>query len=97
MKINSYLIGFLFLCNLTLQAQKEITLADIWKNGTFAQRSIQNLNWAADGQSYLELKAGKIIKTNIQDPTKSEVLFDEKGTKTASGETIRVQNSCFSY
>jgi dipeptidyl-peptidase-4 len=91
MKINSYLIGFLFLCNLTLQAQKEITLADIWKNGTFAQRSIQNLNWAADGQSYLELKAGKIIKTNIQDPTKSEVLFDEKGTKTASGETIRVQ------
>lgn len=91
MKINSYLIGFLFLCNLTLQAQKEITLADIWKNGTFAQKSIQNLNWAADGQSYLELKAGKIIKTNIQDPTKSEVLFDEKGTKTASGETIRVQ------
>ncbi|MFD3394862.1 S9 family peptidase [Aquirufa sp. OSTEICH-129V] len=91
MKINSYLIGLLFLCNLTLQAQKEITLADVWKNGTFAQRSIQNLNWAADGQSYLELKAGKIIKTNIQDPTKSEVLFDEKGTKMASGETIRVQ------
>ncbi len=91
MKINSYLIGLLFLCNLTLVAQKEITLADIWKNGTFAQKSIQNLNWAADGQSYLELKAGKIIKTNIQDPTKSEVLFDEKGTKTASGETIRVQ------
>lgn len=91
MKINSYLIGLLFLCNLTLVAQKEITLADIWKNGTFAQKSIQNLNWAADGQSYLELKAGKIIKTNIQDPTKSEILFDEKGTKTASGETIRVQ------
>lgn len=91
MKINSYLIGLLFLCNLTLVAQKEITLADIWKNGTFAQKSIQNLNWGADGQSYLELKAGKIIKTNIQDPTKSEVLFDEKGTKTASGETIRVQ------
>ncbi len=91
MKINSYLIGLLFLCNLTLLAQKEITLADIWKNGTFAQKSIQNLNWGADGQSYLELKAGKIIKTNIQDPTKSEVLFDEKGTKTASGETIRVQ------
>ena len=91
MKINSYLFGLLFLCSFSLSAQKEITLADIWQNGTFAQKSIQNLNWAADGQSYLELKAGKIIKTNIQDPSKSEVLFDEKGTKTASGETIRVQ------
>ena len=91
MKINNYLFGLLFLCSFSLSAQKEITLADIWQNGTFAQKSIQNLNWAADGQSYLELKAGKIIKTNIQDPSKSEVLFDEKGTKTASGETIRVQ------
>ncbi|WP_395784210.1 S9 family peptidase [Aquirufa sp.] len=91
MKINAYLIGLLFLCSLTLQAQKEITLADIWKNGTFQQKSIQNLNWAEDGQSYLELKGGKILKTNIQDPTKSEVLFDEKVAKTASGEAIRVQ------
>ncbi len=92
MKINTYLLGLLFLCSFTLTAQKEITLADIWKNGTFTQKGIQNLNWAADGQSYLELKGGKIIKTSIQDPTKSEVLFDENGIKTASGETIRVQN-----
>lgn len=91
MKITLQLIGILFLCSLQSHAQKEITLADIWRNGTFQQRGIQNLNWTEDGQSYLELKAGKILKTNVQDPSKSEVLFDEKGTKTASGETIRVQ------
>jgi hypothetical protein len=60
MKINSYLFGLLFLCSFSLTAQKEITLADIWKNGTFTQKGIQNLNWAADGQSYLELKSDSL-------------------------------------
>jgi dipeptidyl-peptidase-4 len=91
MKINAYLIGILILYSLHVSAQKEITLADIWRNGTFQQKNIQNLNWTEDGQSYLELKGGKILKTNIQDPSKSEVLFDEKSTKTTTGETIRVQ------
>ncbi len=71
MKITLQLIGILFLCSLQSHAQKEITLADIWRNGTFQQRGIQNLNWTEDGQSYLELKAGKILKTNVQDPSKS--------------------------
>jgi dipeptidyl-peptidase-4 len=91
MKLNTLLIGILFISSLQIHAQKEITLTDIWKNATFQQKNIQNLNWTEDGQSYLELKEGKILKTNIQDPTKSEVLFDEKVAKTASGETIHVQ------
>jgi dipeptidyl-peptidase-4 len=72
-------------------AQKEITLDDIWKNNTFRQRSIQNFNWTKNGQSYTELKDGKIYKYSVADPNKSEVLFDQSQIATSEGKKIAVQ------
>jgi dipeptidyl-peptidase-4 len=77
-------------------AQKEITLEDIWAKPTFRQKSIQNLHWTQDGQSYLELKDGKILKYNVLDPSKFETLFDEAIHKTSTGETIHVQQFALS-
>lgn len=91
MNIKQLLVGFLLLGSTTAFAQKDITLEDIWAKPTFRQKSIQNLNWSQDGQSYLELKEGKIIKYNIVDPSKTETLFDEAILKTSTGGTIRVQ------
>ena len=77
-------------------AQKEITLDDIWKNYTFRQKSIQNFNWTKDGQSYTELKDGKIYKYSVADPNKSEVLFDQSKIATSEGKKISMQEFSFS-
>jgi dipeptidyl-peptidase-4 len=77
-------------------AQKDITLDDIWKNYTFRQRSIQNFNWTRDGQSYTELKDGKIIKYSVIDPQKSEILFDQSQNLTSDGKKVAMQEFAFS-
>lgn len=91
MKIKHLLLGFLILGSATTFAQKDITLDDIWSKPVFRQKNIQNLNWTKDGQSYLELKEGKILKYNVLDPSKFEILFDEAIHKTSMGGTIHVQ------
>ena len=91
MKIKHLLLGFLILGSSTTFAQKDITLDDIWSKPVFRQKNIQNLNWTKDGQSYLELKEGKILKYNVLDPSKFETLFDESIHKTSMGGTIHVQ------
>ena len=91
MKIKHLLLGFLILGSSTTFAQKDITLDDIWSKPVFRQKNIQNLNWTRDGQSYLELKEGKILKYNVLDPSKFETLFDESIHKTSMGGTIHVQ------
>ena len=96
MKIKHLLLGILITASYSSFAQKDITLEDIWARPTFRQKNIQNLNWSQDGQNYLELKDGKIIKYSILDPSKFEVLFDEAIHKTSSGETIRVQEFALS-
>jgi len=92
MKIKHILLGFLLLGSSTAFAQKDITLDDIWSKPVFRQKNIQNLNWTKDGQSYLELKEGKILKYNVLDPSKFETLFDEAVHKTSMGGTIHVQD-----
>ncbi|MHA8106665.1 S9 family peptidase [Aquirufa sp. 5-AUSEE-100C1] len=91
MKIKYLLLGFLILGSATTFAQKDISLDDIWSKPIFRQKNIQNLNWTKDGQSYLELKEGKILKYNVLDPSKFEILFDEAIHKTSMGGTIHVQ------
>ena len=96
MKIKHLLLGILIAASSSTFAQKDITLEDIWAKPTFRQKNIQNLNWSQDGQNYLELKEGKIVKYSISDPSKFEILFDEAIHKTSTGGTIRVQGFALS-
>lgn len=91
MKKSFWGISFLLLITVSIQAQKSISLEDIWTKYTFRQESIQNLNWTADGQNYTALKEGKIIKYSVADPSKFEVLFDQNIHLTAAGQKINVR------
>ncbi len=96
MKIKHLFLGFLLMGSANTFAQKDISLEDIWSKPVFRQKNIQNLNWTKDGQSYLELKEGKILKYNVLDPSKFETLFDESIHKTSKGGTIHVQQFALS-
>jgi dipeptidyl-peptidase-4 len=96
MKIKHLFLGILLLGSSATFAQKDISLEDIWSKPVFRQKNIQNLNWTKDGQSYLELKEGKILKYNVLDPSKFEILFDESIHKTSTGGTIHVQDFALS-
>src|SRR5690606_21361583 len=74
------LIALLTCCSLTIVAQeKAITLEDVFKNGTFNQKSIHVINWMKDGQYYSSLIDNgqpKVVKINITTGEEEAVLID---------------------
>ena len=71
------LIAYCLLPNLaTAQQKRMVTFEDIASN-TFAQKSVQNVNWMKDGAFYTALKDGEIIKYRVTDGTMLESLFNE--------------------
>lgn len=69
-----------FLAGFSLQAQdlKQISLEDIWKDGTFAARSVYGLRSMNNGVDYttLEGRGTQIVKHSFKDASKEEVLVD---------------------
>src|SRR5690606_38530147 len=56
-----------------------ITLEDVFKNGTFNQKSIHGINWMKDGQYYSSLIDNgqpKVVKINITTGEEEAVLID---------------------
>lgn len=96
MKLRLFASILLSLTMCMAYGQKSVSLEDVWKNYTFRQQSIQNLNWTKDGQSYTALKEGKILKYNVLDPQKIEVLFDQSQVSTTDGQKIQAQSYEFS-
>ncbi len=67
-------------CSMTIVAQEEtVTLEDVFKKGTFSQKSIHAINWMKDGQYYSSLVDNgqpKVVKINIATGKEEAVLFD---------------------
>lgn len=62
-----------------LAQQKVISLEDVFKKGTFNQKSIHGINWMKDGQYYSSLINDghpKVVKINIATGEQEAVLFD---------------------
>lgn len=57
--------------------KKNITLEDIWSKGTFAQKTVQSINWMKDGAYYTALEANHIVKHQVVTGAAVETLFDE--------------------
>lgn len=68
--------------NLQAQALKKVTLVDVFKQGTFAQKSVYGINWMKDGQYYSSLinriGAPAVVKINISTGAEEAVLLDGK-------------------
>src|SRR5690554_1726063 len=71
----------LLICSaLTVSAQKKsVTLEDVFKKGTFSQKSVHGINWMKDGQYYSSLVnsgSPKVVKINVATGEQEAVLID---------------------
>ena len=64
-----------------LFAQKQITLEDIWQNGTFQTKGVPGFNFQKDGVHYTKLAGTVIEQYDLRTGEKSGVIFDA-GTVT---------------
>lgn len=66
-----------------VNAQKEITVEDIYKYGTFRQASVHGLNSMKDGEHYTSLNASRtaIIRYKYETGEKTGVIFDAENFK----------------
>lgn len=71
-----------FVISLQAQELKKVTLEDVFKKGTFSQKSVYGINWMKDGQYYSSqvnrMGAPAVVKINISTGTEEAVLLDGK-------------------
>jgi tRNA(Ile)-lysidine synthase TilS/MesJ len=60
----------------TLQAQKAISLEEIWKKNTFSARSVPGFSFQNDGRHYTRLDANKIVQYDLTTGSSTASLFD---------------------
>ena len=74
------LFAMMICCSVPVLAQqKAISLEDVFKKGTFSQKSVQGINWMKDGQYYSSLTNDghpKVVKINIATGEQEAVLID---------------------
>jgi len=71
------IFAFLFVCTSLLSlAQKQITVEDFTLRPTFAQKSVNGINWMKDGKFYSSLDKNKIVKYTITTGEVVETLVE---------------------
>jgi dipeptidyl-peptidase 4 len=83
------------------QEKKDITLEDIWKKGTFRQKSVYNVNWMNDGNFYTSLVGGEsqsfVVKYDINKGVAVDTLIKSSNLKVKGAETpISIDSYTFS-
>ncbi|HCX77669.1 MAG TPA: S9 family peptidase, partial [Algoriphagus sp.] len=82
LKKASSLFLILFLASVSLQAQalKKVSLEDVFKKNTFAQKSVYGINWMKDGKYYSsQVNRGgfpTVVKINVTTGAEEAVLLD---------------------
>ncbi|MFN3998689.1 S9 family peptidase [Algoriphagus sp.] len=94
-KIQGFTLVFTLGLILGLQAQslKKVTMEDVFKKGTFSQKSVYGINWMKDGQFYSSLVqrsgAAAVVKINLATGQEAGVLLD--------GRALGVNFSSYSF
>ncbi|MEO7175578.1 MAG: S9 family peptidase [Saprospiraceae bacterium] len=68
-----------------LQAQKSITLEDIFKKGTFRKDGNAGFRFLEDGKHYLTKKGSRLIQSDITTGQADDTLFDASNFKSVAG------------
>ena len=75
------------------QAVKKVSLEDVFKKGTFAQKSVYGINWMKDGNFYSSLVqrngAPAVVKINVTTGEEAGVLLD--------GQALDIDFSDYSF
>jgi dipeptidyl-peptidase-4 len=77
--MKSFYYAFICLLAMTitpLQAQKQLTLEDIYKLGVFREKSVQGINWTKNGQFYTSLEQNGVVKYDITTGKAVETVVD---------------------
>lgn len=92
------LAGFLCIAQVATAQNKQITIEDIWRNGTFRIKSVPGFNAMKDGKRYtkIDADAGKqVIRVyDLATGQPGTVLFDN--AQQYKGKTIMVDDYSFS-
>src|SRR6478609_794712 len=64
------------LSSVSMMAQKQITIEDFTTKNTFAQKSVNGINWMNDGKFYTSITDNKIIKYDIALGQAVETIVD---------------------
>ncbi len=74
------ILGLLINTAVIAQERKKVSLEDVFKSGTFNQKSVDGIKWMKDGQYYSSLdRTGsdpKIVKINVETGEEEGVLID---------------------
>ncbi len=84
-----------FALNSAFAQNKNITLEDIWKNGTFASKGISGLTSMKDGLHYSTLKNDTIFCYEYAKTSKPEIIIS-KNNLVSGGKNIGIDNYEFS-
>lgn len=85
----------IFVLNNLVAQNKNITLEDIWKNGTFASKGIYGLTSMKDGVHYSTLKNDTIFCYEYAKESKPEIIIG-KNNLTVGGKTVDIDDYEFS-
>jgi len=83
MKRNYLLTTLLLLFSLAAEAQKGITLNDIYGRPTFRQNYVGGLNWMKDGGYYTSLSRNKIVQYEVATGNEVATIFDAEAQRPA--------------
>jgi len=96
--MKNYFVFSLLFISLALNAQKrDVTLADIWSERTFAAESVYGLRSMNNGLHYTSLEDGKINKYGYEKEGLIETILSEDELKpSGNGESISIDEYQFS-
>ncbi len=89
------LLAILFSISETTLAQKEITLEDIWENGTFSASYVPGFRFMKDGKHYTRTVDDEIQSFNIISGDQVETLFSAPKFKDQSDFNGKIANYSF--
>lgn len=90
-------IGLVFLIIFNMAqvwAQSEITLEDIWKNGTYRSEGVYGIRSLNDGKHYTTLQNGNVVKFNYAKGDSVGVIVAASGLKVAQ-QPIKIEEYTF--
>src|SRR5436190_23392879 len=91
-------ILFIFLLgsgSLIAQTKKQITLEDIWLNGTFASKGVPGFNFMKNGKYYTETEEGNLLKKEVT-TGKTVATLVNKSDLTFEGAVVPINEYVFS-
>ncbi|MDH3652600.1 MAG: DPP IV N-terminal domain-containing protein, partial [Saprospiraceae bacterium] len=75
---------FMLLSVISVPAQREITLEDVWQNGKFQTRVVPDFRFLRDGKHYSQREGNRILEYDLVTGRSTNVLFDGAAHKLTS-------------